>query len=217
MGSTVPLLVESDSMSRPRNTTAVATKVFEEVARRGLLLQSGREFPSATTLICGAPISGSWWSHPKSSLIHWVLEELDDHAQLATAKLINGKVTLIHADLWPSLVAVGRANEPWQTARLSPLARSLYRKAQLGPFRLDEFRSRLDGRPTDAVRILERRLLIHSHEFHTDAGKHTKLLRSWDDWWSLASRRATRELPTVGQAKAAFEAAADGLTARFPW
>ncbi len=204
-------------MSRPRNTTAVANKVFREVASRGLLLQSGSEFPSATTLICGAPISGSWWSHPKSSLIHCVLEELDDHAELTTAKLINGKMTLIHADLWPALVAVGRANEAWQTARLSPLARSLHRKAQFGSFRLDEFRSRLDGKPSDAARILEKRLLIHSHEFHTDKGTHTKLVRSWDDWWQLVGRRASHELPTVEHAKATFEAAVDGLTARFPW
>jgi hypothetical protein len=203
-------------MSRPRNTTTIANKVFDEVAKRGLLLQSGREFPSATTLICGAPISGSWWSHPKSSLIHWVLEELDDHAELTTAKLINGKVTLIHADLWPALVAVGSGNEAWQTTGLSPLARSLYRKAQIGSFRLDEFRSRHDGKPPDAVRILEKRLLVHSQEFHTEAGRHTKLLRSWDDWWG-GNHSNSRDLPTPKRAKATFEAAIDGLTVKFPW
>ena len=204
-------------MSRPRNTTTIANKVFEEVARRGLLLQSGGEFPSATTLICGAPVSGSWWSHPKSSLIHWVFEELDDHAELTTAKLINGKVTLIHADLWPALVAVGSASEDWQTAGLSPLAKSLHRKTQTGAFRLDEFRSRHDGKPTDAVRILEKRLLIHSHEFHTEKGTHTKLVRSWTDWWRLVGGPAPRELPTIEHAKVAFEATAEGLAARFPW
>jgi hypothetical protein len=202
-------------MSRPRNTTAIAFKVFEEVARRGLLLQSGGELPSATTLICGAPVSGSWWSHPKSSQIHWVLEELDDHAELTTAKLINGKVTLIHADLWPALVAIGGAREDWQTAGLSPLAKSLNRKA--GSFRLDEFRSRHDGKPSEAVRILEKRLLIHSHEFHTGTGKHTKLVRSWTDWWRLVGGPASSELPTIKHAKVAFEAAVDGLAPRFPW
>ncbi len=204
-------------MSRPRNTTAIANKVFEEVAKRGLLLQSGGELPSATTLVCGAPVSGSWWAHPKSSLIHWVLEELDDHPELTTAKLINGKVTLIHASLWPALVAIGGAREDWQTAGLSPLAKSLHRKAQAGSFRLDEFRSRHDGKPTDAVRILEKRLLIHCHEFHTETGKHTKLVRRWTDWWSLVRGPASPELPTIEHAKVAFEAAVDGLAARFPW
>ena len=109
------------------------------------------------------------------------------------------------------------SKEKWQTARLPPLVRSLYLKAQKGLFRLDEFRSRHDGKPTDAVRILEKRLLIHSHEFHTGTGKHTKLVRSWTDWWRLVGGPASSELPTIKHAKVAFEAAVDGLAARFPW
>ncbi len=204
-------------MSRPRNATAVADKVFQEVAIRGLLLQSGSEFPSATTVICGAPISGSWWSHPKSSLIYSVLEELDDNHDLTTAKLVNGKVTIIHSDLWSSLVSIGRAKEKWQTARLPPLAKALYRKAQRGSFRLDEFRSRLEGKPSDAARILEKTLLVHTHEFHTDQGKHTKLLSSWDDWWGSCNRRQSHETPAVQDAKATFERAIDGFAAKLPW
>ena len=204
-------------MSRPSNTTAAAEEVFEEVANRGLLLQSGTEFPSATTTICGSPVSGSWWSHPKSSLIHWVLEELDDHPDLTTAKLINGKVTLVHFELWPSLVSVGCAREPWQMARLTPLAKSLLRKTRVESFRLDEFCSRLDGKPSDAVRALEKKLLVHTQEIHTDQGKHTKVVRSWDDWWGSDDRSQPENLPGVAQAKATFEAALNGFVVKLPW
>jgi hypothetical protein len=204
-------------MSRSPNTTVVAEEVFEQVANRGLLLQSGIGFPSATTTICGSPVSGSWWSHPKSSLIHRVLEELDDHPDLTTAKLINGKVTIVHFDLWPSLVSVGRAREPWQMARLSPLAKSLLKKARAECFRLDDFRSRLDGKPSDAVRTLEKKLLVHTHEIHTDQGKHTKVVRSWDDWWGSDNRSQPEYLPGVGEAKATFEAAVNGFGVKLPW
>lgn len=204
-------------MSRSRNTTAEASKVFQELERRGLLLQSGSEFPSATTIICGAPICGSWWSHPKSGLIYQTLEELAEFAELTTAKLINSKVTIIHSDLWPSLVSIGCAQEKWQTAKLPPLAKSLYRKAQSGSFRLDEFRSPLKGKPADAIRVLEKRLLVHSQEFHTNKGSHSKFVRSWSDWWRSTKRTEPQELPTVHQAKAAFEAAIEGLNAKLPW
>lgn len=204
-------------MARPPNTTALAEKVFEKVANRGLLLQSGIEFPSATTTICGTPVSGSWWSHPKSSLIHWVLEELDDHPHLTTAKLINGKVTIIHLDLWPPLVAVGCAHEPWQLARLTPLAKSLLKKASRESFRLDELRSRIDGKPSDAIRALEKRLLIHTHEIHTDHGKHTKFVRSWENWWASDDRRRSVTLPSVEDAKATIEEAVAGFDVKLPW
>ena len=204
-------------MTRPSNTSAVAQFVFEEISIRGLLLQSGREFPSATTAICGEPVSGSWWSHPQSGLIHWVLEELDDHPDLISAKLINGKQTFIHQVLWPSLVVIGMARERWQVEKLSPLAKSLLRKANTGIFRLDGFKSALDGNPSESIRVLERRLLVHTQEIHTDQGKHTKLVQSWAHWSLTVNPEKSWLLPSIGLAKADFESAVSGYAVKLPW
>ena len=203
-------------MARPSNTSEVAERVVDEVAVRGLLLQSGKDFPSVTTIVCGEPVHGSWWSHPQSALIHWVLEALDDHPDLTTAKLVNGKVTIVHWTLWPALVAVGSARESWQMAKLTPLAEAVLREADRHPFRLSEFESSLAGRPSDAVRALERKLLIHTREVHTEHGKHSKCVRNWADFWSC-EHRGPASLPSVAEAKATFEEASGGSHAKLPW
>lgn len=206
-----------DPIVRPRNTAAVAGKVLVEIRNRGLLLHAGGEFPSITTVICGEPISGSWWSHPKANLVYWVMEELDDSGEVTRAKLINGKVTEIHRSLWPALVSIGSARERWQTAGLTDLARALLRKASTGPFRVDEYRQRkFTQKPGDAVRLLEKRLLLYTHEIHTDSGKHTKVLNSWQAWWELnRPQRAT--LPSGADAKSQFESAVTGYRVKLPW
>lgn len=209
-------------MARPRNTVAknigpVAGKILAEIRNRGLLLHSGCEFPSITTMICGEPISGSWWSHPKGNLIYSVMEELDDCGEVTRAKLINGKVTEIYRSLWPSLVSIGSAREKWQTAGLTDLARALLTKASKGEFRVDEYRQRkFTQKPGDAVRLLEKRLLLYTHEIHTDSGKHTKVLSSWQAWWEL-NRPHRVTLPSVADAKRQFEAAVTGYRVKLPW
>ena len=203
-------------MARPPDTTEVAQSVFAETARRGLLLQTGSGFPSATTLICGEPIKGPWWSHPQSSLIHWVLEELDDNPELTTAKLIDGKVTMVHSALWPELVAIGKTRESWQMRKLTPLAKALLSEADRRSIRLDEFESRLEGSPTDTVRFLERRLLIHTSEVHTERGRHSKQIQNWQDWWAAAGDESGA-LPHVDDAKARFHEAVEEFGVNLPW
>ena len=40
-------------------------------------------------------------------------------------KLVYGKVTYVHRALWPRVIAVGRAREPWQMKGLAAGARKL--------------------------------------------------------------------------------------------
>ncbi len=203
-------------MTRPANTTEVANTVFDEVARHGILLQTGGEFPSATTTITGEPLSGSWWSHPQASLIHWVLEALDEHRELTTVKLINGKVTLVHTSLWPALVAIGSARQSWQMARLSPLATTMLETADHGSFRLDQFEPTATGRPTNAMRALERKLLVHTREVHTEKGRHSKEVQSWTDWARTVGVLSGR-IPNVDESKAAFERIVQANDIKLPW
>lgn len=136
------------------------------LARHGLLLLQDKKLPSAVGTITGEAVSGSWWSHPRANEIFREVENLDAVA----AKLIAGKVTLVHERLLPALHAVGRAREPWQMRGLSPAARKLLARVDR------DGRTRASG---PAAKELQLRLLVNAREEHTESGKHETVLELW--------------------------------------
>ncbi len=88
-------------------------KSFRELKRSGLLLLADRRLPSITTFVVGKPIRGSWWGHHKGREIFQVVSQIADHPDVAVTKLISGKVTFVHRKLWPALLTIGTAREPW--------------------------------------------------------------------------------------------------------
>lgn len=76
-------------------------------------------------ILTGESLSTSWWSHPRGRLVFAVLSQLADHPDVLFAKLLYRKDTLIHRRLWPAVLAVGLAREPWQTRGLSDDAKRL--------------------------------------------------------------------------------------------
>ena len=173
-----------------RELNAAERKAFERVlaalARDGLLLMSDALLPSATALIAGEGIRGSWWSHPKGKLIFNVLDVLSDHEDVASAKLISGKVTFVHRSLWPHLAAIGASREAWQMNKLPAEAlRLLALVEESGSLRADRIDPR-DGSDskaiTKAAKILEDRLLVYAEQFHTEKGAHAKQLSAWPEW-----------------------------------
>src|SRR5215831_8257734 len=80
----------------------------------GLLLKSDSRLPSVATLVAGTPVRGSWWAHPASHAIFWAINELADRKDVLVVKLIRGKDTFVHQRLWPELLAIVTADEPWQ-------------------------------------------------------------------------------------------------------
>jgi len=196
-------------VSRPANTARVAAKVFAELRERRWLLQADPSLPSVASLVAGEPIRGSWWAHPKSNLIYWVLQDLEDSPDVLRLKLVKGKLTLLHRALWLDLVAVGSAGERWQTQALSAAARSLLARTEKSEtLRLDQLeRWTAAARPGDAARELEGRLLVYSDEVHTESGRHAKVLESWSH---LRARLALGALPEPAVARRALEAAIPG-------
>jgi hypothetical protein len=105
---------------------------------------------------------------------------------VAVTKLISGKVTFVHRELWPALIAVGMARESWQMNGLSRKAQNLLQLVD----RNGEVRSdRLPASPKAkhspwraAVRELEERLLVYVEEFHSEIGAHARRLESWRHW-----------------------------------
>src|SRR5262249_18474099 len=109
----------------PGASMSLLDRVLGELSRRGLLLKQDKRPPNVVGLVTGGALSTSWWGHPEGGRIFGVLEELDDHADVLCTKLLSGKDTFVHRRLWPSLLAVAAAREPWQQLGLTPEARRL--------------------------------------------------------------------------------------------
>jgi hypothetical protein len=67
-----------------------------------------------------------------------------------------------------------------------------------------------------SAKLLERRLLVHGRQVHTEGGRHATELAPWS---LVARERAIGEPPPVGEAMRALEdaAAALGAGATLPW
>ncbi len=191
----------------------------------GLLLEADANLPSVSGLIAGEPVRGSWWAHPRSHDIFVVLQHLADHKDVMTTKLLSGKVTFVHRKLWSAVLSVGTARERWQVHALPPSARVLLKMIDRhGELRSDQlewppkFKSVKPGQP---LRELEKRLLIHTEEFHSESGAHAKRLETWECW---AKRKSfSRKVPEVVNAKQILEERLStlnelfGAAAELPW
>src|ERR1041385_5634499 len=162
---------------RPRDTHVLTCVlgieiVFTELKRYGLLLQTDAHLPSVCSLVAGEPVKGSWWGHPRSQEMFNAISDLEEHADVLVTKLVSHKVTYLHRSLWPALIAVGQAREPWQVAPLSRQARQLLRAVDRQPVLTDREISKAGSE-------LERNLLVSVEQFHTESGSHARRLESW--------------------------------------
>ena len=198
--------------------------VFGELKKWGLLLESDPRLPSVCTIITGEPMKGSWWSHPMAQTIFQVNERLDDHPDVLIAKLLAGKVTFVHRQFWPALLAVATSKGPWQMRNLPEAAQQVLKfLKKAGSVRSDELKIGTVGRKelSESVRILERRLLIHSRQVHTESGAHAKVLESWESW-AASAKLKTGEI-SLAEATECLEQRVQELNEKFagkvklPW
>jgi hypothetical protein len=197
-------------------------KVLLSLEGFGFLLVSDRAFPNVASLISGEPVKGSWWSHPLGHTIFAVSEMLEDHKDVLLTKLISGKVTFVHRNMWQQVYSIATARDDWQTEALSSAARELLKKLQnestldtteLGPLRAKK--------PGDVARELELRLLIHSEQVHTESGAHAKRIETWEHWAKRVGLKG--RLPDSQSAKQVIEKRITelnnkfGANGRLPW
>ncbi len=85
-------------------------QAFALVKRHGIVLEAARgPVPSLAELVAGAPIRGSWWSHPRGREIFAVTRAMRGSEDVLVCRLVDGKITFVHRRLWPALVrAAGR-------------------------------------------------------------------------------------------------------------
>ena len=159
-----------------------------------MLLLHDQRLPSVTRLVAGEPVQGSWWGHARGKDIFAVLVELDREA--ITAKLVGGKLTLLHRRLWPALAAVGRSDEPWQHEGLKRDARIVLDRVHTdGAARTDRIALPEGSRKVGTVADdLERRLLVASTQVHTESGRHARALETWRRWMKERQLRVS-DLP----------------------
>jgi hypothetical protein len=145
-------------------------------------------FRSLVAEIAGGPVKGSWWAHEKGGAIFAVASALDDHAEVLSAKLVEGRVAFVHRSLWPPLLRlVTDAGWKRTAARgLDPAAKKLLDRARkAGELRLDSVpaSTKEERKQLSAARAeLERRLLLQVTQEHTESGRHEAVLRTWEHW-----------------------------------
>jgi hypothetical protein len=169
--------------------------VLRQLRAFGLLLLQDPHLPSVVTIVAGGPIRGSWLAAPSAHGTYAVLVALEDHPEILETKLVSGKVTFVHRDLWPAVLAVATARSAWQLDGLSPVASWLLHEidettsAQTDLLAPPATLPAAAGRRAipDAARELERRLLVHATEIHTPSGAHAKQLQTWGRWQEEAA------------------------------
>ena len=191
----------------------------------GWLLETDAKLPSVTGLVAREPLRGSWWAHPRGQEIFAVLQQVADHRDVIITRLISEKLTLVHRALWSDLLSIATAREGWQLRALSSEARMLLKmidkSEQVRSDRLDWPAKYKSVKPGQAVLELEKRLLIHSEEFHAESGAHAKRLETWERWSKRV--RFDHQIVEVSQAKRRLEQSVRNLNGRYgasgklPW
>jgi hypothetical protein len=198
---------------------AIVEREFERI---GLLMNHDPALPSFTALVTGTPFGGSWWSHPQAREIYRLLQHFHRDAGALSAKLVNGKVTFINKRLWPSLLNAVRSRAAWQRGDLSVEARALHRAVQRHrSIRADRLRTPPASARGAVIRELEKRLLVHATDVHTDTGTHQKLLRAWPRWCTDVDYSFERYPPARGREEleeaARVLAESVQVVAKLPW
>jgi len=166
-------------------------KVFAQLEDDGLLLVS-----NLTYLVTNEKIRGSWWSHKLAQTIFNVSGMLEDHPDVVVIKLISGKVTFVHRELWNLVYSIGVAREEWQMKKLSTHAKTLLKALdQAGVIHTNKLGKELIPKPGNVARELELRLLIHAEQVHTESGKHAQVIETWDAWSKRIGFRARAKDP----------------------
>ncbi len=147
--------------------------ILDELETHGLLLKTDAKLPNVCALLAGEPVRGSWWAHPQARQMVEILTALASHPHILLAKLISGKDTFIHRDLWPPFLAVAASREPWQLDGLDRASQTLLEDV--------EKRGEIATAGRSAA-ILEKRILVHGAQVHTAARAHGKILTSWPKW-----------------------------------
>lgn len=168
---------------------------------------------SLVEAVTSGSVKGSWWGHPQGHRVHACSVALTQSGEALATKLVAGKVTFVHRRLWPALYRAATDPSRRQAQGLEVTARRLLAAVHAaGELRLDHYavQHHIAGRALRPPReLLERRLLVQSGEVHTEQGRHTTVLRSWEHWAPADVRSAAAQM-SLEEARAALRSACCG-------
>jgi hypothetical protein len=142
--------------------------------------------------VAGAPVVGSWWSHPSGHDIFRALEALREAKDVFLCKLLDGKQTYVHRRLWPALLRLQAEASLWP-----PLSRA----GQALLLRVERQRA---VQTTGKLRLeLETGLRVVARSVHTAGGAHKVVLSPFLQHFSVKDRKAAQGL-TLEEAQAAL-------------
>jgi len=151
-------------------------EVLALLKRRGAMLL----VPDLVEAVAGEPVKGTWWAHKAGPVIYRLANELEDHDDVVVGKLTDGKVTFVHARLFPALARIV-TDETWRKVRTGALdadaKKALAKIEKEGPMRVD----------AATKKALEPTALVRSFSEHSEGGKHVTVLESWRAWMKRRS------------------------------
>jgi hypothetical protein len=96
--------VATRSAQETRAVTIAQALAF--VAEHGIVCEAAghARVPSLVSAITGDPMSGNWWSHPRSREIFAITRAVRDSTQILVCRVVQGKISFVHRRVWPALV-----------------------------------------------------------------------------------------------------------------
>ena len=97
-----------------------AVQALAFVARHGIVLEATRRgaIPSLADTIAGETLHGNWWAHPRSREIFAVTRAVRDAPDVLVCRLVDCRITFVHARLWSALYRCADAFAAPRLARL---------------------------------------------------------------------------------------------------
>ena len=96
-----------------------SSEALDFVKENGIVLESAQgPAPNLAERIAGEPIRGSWWGHRKARQILLCSRAVRDSNEVLVCRLVGGKVTYVHRDLWAPLVKLRGRFDPSRLAAI---------------------------------------------------------------------------------------------------
>jgi hypothetical protein len=189
-------------------------RVLAALRKHGMLLGTDYQLPSVAAAAYDGRAADASSDRPGDREIFAVQAALGRRKDVLVVKLVRAKITYVHRDLWPDLLAVALSGDSWQMGHLPARdVRLLERVDTEGVVRFDQEAYRLAESNGNE---LEARLLVIGGIYHTHPGPQIRTLTSWAAW---AFEHGAAPSDDLVAAYARLDAAANALgpTASLPW
>ncbi|HEY6940191.1 hypothetical protein [Dokdonella sp.] len=90
------------------------------VERHGIVLEAARRgaIPSLADAVAGETLAGTWWAHAQGKRIFAATRAVRAAADVLVCRVVDGRVSFVHARLWPALVRLADRFPRERLARL---------------------------------------------------------------------------------------------------